>query len=377
MEYRYISADNHLDLLWCPPDLWQSRVPASMREQAPKVELIDGTARWVWEGKVWGASASAGTDAETAFTENALKTEVGTLAPGSLPPSTPDIMLSHMDRSHVWAHVIYGFTRKQRFEDPELDKVCNRAFNDFMFDLSAAAPERIIGLPSLPTAFPDECAQEAKRAAAAGAKGVEFSIFTAAEPIWSPVWEPLWSVLDETGLVLSMHIGAPAGTPYPPHEHGRYPAHFCFSPFATQRPMAEIIFSGVLERHPALKVVFGECRTGWLPFFIEHMDRQARERPTDVKLSLKPSEYWQRQMSATFEDDKVGVELLKQDWSHLQYMVMWGSDYPHNSVTWPNTDQLIDELFIGVPQDVRNSALYGRACDFYGLAMPTAAGSAT
>ena len=44
MDYRYISADNHLDLMWCPPDLWQSRVPSAMKDQAPKVEMIDGTA---------------------------------------------------------------------------------------------------------------------------------------------------------------------------------------------------------------------------------------------------------------------------------------------------------------------------------------------
>jgi predicted TIM-barrel fold metal-dependent hydrolase len=134
--------------------------------------------------------------------------------------------------------------------------------------------------------------------------------------------------------------------------------------------MAEIVFSGVLERHPDLKVVFAECRTGWLPFFIEHMDRQARERPTDVKLSLKPSEYWQRQMAATFEDDKIGAEMLKYDWAHLKHMVMWGSDYPHNPVAWPNTDQLIEELFVGVPEDVKASALYGRASDFFNITMP-------
>jgi predicted TIM-barrel fold metal-dependent hydrolase len=199
---------------------------------------------------------------------------------------------------------------------------------------------------------------------------VEFSIFTAAEPVWSPVWEPLWSVAEEAGTPIGFHIGAEAGKPYPPMENGRYPAHFCFSPFATQRAMAEIIFAGTFDRHPALKAVFAECRIGWLSFFIEHMDRQQRERRTDVPLQLKPSEYWRRQMAGTFEDDAIGGHLLGHDWSNLQYGVMWGSDYPHNPVTWPETDRLMEWLMDGVPEDVARSALYGRACEFFGLEMP-------
>lgn len=370
MEYHYVSADNHLDVLWCPPDLWQSRVPPSMRARAPRVEKIDGAAVWTWEGKQWGPSASGGEGAAGAFTESALIDEGSQVTPGTLPPSTPEVLLQHMDRAGIWAHVIYGPTRKQRFDDPKLALACNVAWNDFIFEINAVAPDRIIGLANLPTAAPEECVAEARRAASNGAKGVEFSVFTAAEPVWSPVWEPLWTVLEESNLVLGFHIGAPAGEPYPPRENGRYPAHFCYSPFATQRPMAEIIFSGTLDRHPTLKVVFAECRVGWLPFFIEHMDRQARERASDVKLDLLPSQYWARQMSATFEDDVIGARLLAHDWSHLQYMVMWGADYPHNRVTWPHTDQLMATLMEGVSEDVKASALYQRACDFYGIEFP-------
>lgn len=361
-----------------PPDLWQSRVPKRFRGRAPKVVdsgspqvdwqgAASGNLVWSWEGKLWGPSA-AGKDNVKAL-ETFAKAGVDT-PEGSLPPSDPEILLDHMDAAGIWAHVIYGPTRKQRFDDPELDLVCNRAYNDFQIELSNAAPGRIIGLPNIPNKFPDKCVAEAQRAAEAGAKGVEFSIFTAAEPVWSPVWEPLWDVLEETGLVLGIHIGAAAGEPYPPNEHGRYPAHFCYSPFATQTAMAQIVFSGALERHPHLKVVFAECRVGWLPFFIEHMDRQARERTTDQPLSMLPSEYWKRQMAATFEDDLVGGQLLRADWSHLPHMVMWGADYPHNPVAWPDTEDLFNWLLDGVPPDVAHDALIGRAATFYQLDPP-------
>lgn len=371
-EYRYISADQHLDLLWTPPDMWQRLVPEKFREAAPKVVDTPDGPRWTWEGEMWGPSA-IGSSRTGDFAETALG-ELDEDMSGTLPPSDPEIMLRHMDIAHIYAATIYGPTRKMRFRDPELNLVCNDAWNAFMLELSAAGPDRIIGLPNLPTWDADAATATAKSVIDAGARGVEFSIFTAEQPVWSPIWEPLWSVLEEASVPVGFHIGAAAGEPYPPIENGRYPAHFCYSPFVTQRAMAEIIFSGALDRHPELKVVFAECRVGWLPFFIEHMDRQQRERKTDVTLSLKPSEYWRRQIAGTFEDDRIGGELLKFDWSHLQYGVMWGSDYPHNPVTWPHTDDVMAWLLDGVPDDVARSAKYGRACDFFGIDFPESPG---
>jgi predicted TIM-barrel fold metal-dependent hydrolase len=376
-EYRFVSADQHLDLLWCPPDLWQRRVPERHRSAAPRVVDTDSGKRWTWEGKLSQSSAQGRTGVGD-FTGSALEAVgalgavVETLDGERLPPSDPELMLEHMDLAKIWAAVIYGPPRKMEFDDPELNLVCNDAWNDFMLEMSSHDPGRIIGLPNLPTWDVDATVLTAKRVVEAGARGVEFSVFTAAEPVWSPLWEPLWATLEEARVPVGFHIGRKAGDLFPPKEHGRYPAYFCDGPFATHQAMAEIIFSGTLDRHPDLKVVFAECRTGWLAFFIDHMDIQQRERGGDVTLELKPSEYWRRQMAATFEDDVIGGRLLAHEWSHLQYGVMWGSDYPHKPISWPKTDELADWLFEGVPEDVRKSATYGRACEFYGLEMPTA-----
>lgn len=352
-----------------PSDLWTSRLSSKFRDRAPKVISENGKTFWTWEGKSQGESAVGSSTSEN-FSESAFSRADVPLKNGSLPPSDPQIFLKHMDAAQIWSAVIYGPTRKQKFEDQELGFACNQAYNDFLLEMTSVSPDRIIGLLNLPNQSVEVCIEEAKRAAALGSKGVEFSIYTAVEPVWSPIWEPLWSVLEEAQIVLNLHIGAQAGEPYPPKEHGRYPAHFCYSPFVTQSAMAQIVFSGVLDRHPNLKVVFGECRIGWLPFFIEHMDRQARERPTDVKLQCLPSEYWKRQMAATFEDDVIGAKLLTDEHSHLQGMVMWGADYPHNPVAWPNTVELMSWLMKDVPEDIYFDAVYGRGAMFFRINSP-------
>lgn len=54
MDYRMISADDHLDLQYLPPDLWTARLPKSLRDRAPHVEGRDGSAAWVCDGGTWG-----------------------------------------------------------------------------------------------------------------------------------------------------------------------------------------------------------------------------------------------------------------------------------------------------------------------------------
>jgi predicted TIM-barrel fold metal-dependent hydrolase len=368
--YRFISADTHLDLKWMPADLWTNRLPKKFKEMAPQVVTDDkGKAVWMWEGKKHGDSAIGSAETQN-FSESVFGRGGMELAPGTLPPSNPQVLLQHMDIAQIWAAAIYGPTRKPLFDDIELGVACNSAYNDFLLEMNMVNPDRILGLLNLPNQSVDMCISEARRISGLGVRGVEFSIFTAEEPVWSPRWEPLWSILEEAEIVLNFHIGGKAGEPYPPKEHGRYPAHFCNSPFVTQTAMSQIVFSGVLDRHPKLKIIFGECRVGWLPFFIEHMDRQARERPTDVKLQLRPSEYWARQIAASFEDDVIGAKLLADPESHLQFMAVWGSDYPHNPVSWPNTVELMSWLMKDVPEDVYFDAVFGRAARFFGLKEP-------
>src|SRR6185295_10281575 len=118
---------------------------------------------------------------------------------------------------------------------------------------------------------------------------------------------------------------------YPENVHGASKAHFACAPMGSVfRGLAQIIFCGALERHPGLRVSFGECNVGWLPYFVEWMDRQERERPPDptAQLSLKPSEYFARQITVSFEEDVVGARLIGQPWAHLADSAVWGADYP-------------------------------------------------
>ncbi len=57
MAHTLISCDDHLDLGQLPPDLWTTRLPATLRDRAPFVSERNGQPLWICDGKVWGAWA--------------------------------------------------------------------------------------------------------------------------------------------------------------------------------------------------------------------------------------------------------------------------------------------------------------------------------
>jgi predicted TIM-barrel fold metal-dependent hydrolase len=375
MEHKYISADNHMSPLWFPRDIWKKRISVRFADRAPRVvETPDGTI-WQCDGKRVGRSADGKDNAKhlKRYAKKGLP-----LPEGSLPSSDPKILLEHMDGDKVWAGVFYGDTRKWKIEDQELWLEVNRVHNDYVLELSSCAPERIIGLPNLPSRVPEACVSELYRVAAMGARAVEFSVPDAAEPMYSDAWEPLWSAAEETGLPLCCHNGDKWGTPNPPNERGASRAHHSQSPLSAGRGIAQIVFSGTLERHPRLRICFGECRIGWVPFLINWMDRQVHERPPDptVHLKMLPSEYIKRQVRFTFEEDFVGARLLREPWSCLQETAMWGADYPHNQGVWPNPEGVLEELLDGLDLVVKRNVVFDRAVEFFRLQTPVAENAA-
>ena len=127
--------------------------------------------------------------------------------------------------------------------------------------------------------------------------------------------------------------------------------------------IAALIGAGVLERHPRLRVSFGESGIGWLPYALDRMDFEYEDRFRDL-MKLKPSEYWRRQCKATFQFDPIGTKLVDDIGVET---LMWGSDYPHTDGVWPESSKYIEEQFVGRPADVVHKITCENAAKFYGL----------
>ena len=96
--------------------------------------------------------------------------------------------------------------------------------------------------------------------------------------------------------------------------------------------LLSMIFSGVLERHPTLKVVIGEAGIGWIPYVLNRMDAEWEDQFKELDLKMRPSEYWRRQCYATYQTDPIGTKLVDDIGDGN---IMWASDFPHPDGIWP------------------------------------------
>ena len=196
-------------------------------------------------------------------------------------------------------------------------------------------------------------------------------------PLWDEAWEPLWEAAAEAALPIGFHLGGGLRTvafsgPKATHA-GNMGVRVACSTLQMDEPLAAVIFSGALERHPRLRIVLAETGIGWLPYMLERMDDTYRKfldaeefwrGHGGLQLTRPPSAYFRRQVWATFQTDHLGlrvVDLLGDD------RVMWASDYPHADSTWPESQGAIAENFEGVAAGSRHRILCENARDLYGL----------
>jgi predicted TIM-barrel fold metal-dependent hydrolase len=127
----------------------------------------------------------------------------------------------------------------------------------------------------------------------------------------------------------------------------------------------DLIFAGVLERFPKLRIVLAENEIGWLPFVLEQWDYYFHRHGThrsNLRITIPPSEYFHRQVYATFFNDAVGARALSW-WGENN--CMWSSDYPHGNTTWPNSSEIVSRDMGDLPSEVRAKLVRENAARLY------------
>jgi predicted TIM-barrel fold metal-dependent hydrolase len=372
-ELRLISSDSHVSE---PPDLWVERVDQKYRDRAPKVVLNpEGQegAYFVYEGFP-PHNLAIGLGAGRTPEELAAFLKTGTYAdarPGGWDPSQ---RLPDMELDGVEAEVLYttlGF-RLFWLKDAGLQQACFRVYNDWLAEYCSYAPRQLKGLALISLYDPQEGARELVRCAKLGLKGAMIWCSPPADQPYSlPLYDPFWAAAQDLDMPVSLH--AITGMERIPWEYGAEQRAMrpTVTPHEIEKSFSILILSGVLERFPRLKIVSAENNCGWLPYYLQRVDRAFRRfgpsgtaTPWPTKLTLTPSEYFQRQMYCTFIDDPFGV--ASRHWIGVDNL-MWSSDYPHTASTWPRSRAVIERDFKDVSEEEKWKIVRGNVAKLYGF----------
>jgi predicted TIM-barrel fold metal-dependent hydrolase len=255
---------------------------------------------------------------------------------------------------------------------PELRAAGARAYNRWLADFCRAAPGRRAGMALVSLHDIDQAANEVRAAEDAGLKGVLLPNYWATEgipPYLDPSYEPFWSACVDTGMPLNVHGGASIGD-VDMNKYGM-PAMLTFATettFLSTRPLTQLIWGGVFERHPDLVLILTESRADWVPSRLAFLDGVYEDELfAHVKNTVKqkPSEYWHRQCY-------VVASFMSRDEALLRHKIgldrlMWGADYPHYEGTWPQTDRWLKETFGGLPKAEVRAVLTDNAARAFGF----------
>jgi predicted TIM-barrel fold metal-dependent hydrolase len=338
-----VSVDDHLVE---PPDMFAATMPERWRDRAPRVvRRPDGSDVWSFEGSTIpniGLNAVAGRPKEeygiepTAFDE---------MRPGCW---DVDERVKDMDAGGVLGSMCFpsfpGFSGRlfAATDDKDLALATLRAYNDWHVDAWCGShPGRFIpmGLPVLWD--PDLAAEEVRRLAAKGVHSLTFTENPATlgfPSFHSDHWDPLWRALCDTGTVLSIHLGS-SGQLAVTSPDAPIDVMITLQPMNICQAAADLLWSRVLKEFPAIRIALSEGGTGWIPYFLDRLDRTYEMHHLWTGQDFgdrRPSDVFRSHFLTCFIADPVGVG-LRHDIGIDN--IAWECDYPHSDSSWPHAPE--------------------------------------
>lgn len=367
-----------------PADLWTSRAPAKFKDRVPHVvQDAKGRSRWVVDDGInlgpLGYTVIR-KDGSKAYGELSL-TSFDEMSDAATDPKARLAMLDHVGISQ---QIIYpnvaGFSsaRFMDMKDAELRNVCTRIYNDAIVDLQQAGEGRLFPQAVVPFWDVDEAVAELRRVKDMGITGITMCDTPEAfglPYLHEPHWDPFWETCVELNYPVNFHIGAGGDLAekmlWGNYSRQRNIAAMSVALFTVQfRTVMNLIFTGLLERYPTIDFVSVESGIGWIPFVLEAMEWQFDETMPDDRegLSLRPKEYFQRQIYASFWFEEFGPRVAL-DWIGADN-VMFETDFPHPTCLYPNAEEHITRVLQDVDHDSRRKILHDTAKRVYRLPDP-------
>jgi predicted TIM-barrel fold metal-dependent hydrolase len=356
--------------------IYREAIDPEYRDQVPVLFVDhDGFTRVRIEGEVLGPkgkgvglAGALGVAASTGPERHKHRYPLG--QPGGTDPHAriQDLEIDGIDSVALYPTVglLTGAIKDQR-----LAAALSRAHNRWVADFCSASPDRLIGVAMLPMQSIELAVEELRYARTELGLRAAFLRPNPYNDLFlnDPEYDRLWAVAQDLDVAIGIHEGTGGGgKPSAGTDQVRTPAarHIVSHSFQMMLACLHIVWGGVCERFPDLRFAFLESGGGWVPSWLDRMDRHFAEEVTrddQYGLRMPPSEYFRRQCWVSLEPTETTIQSVAE-YCGADH-VMWATDYPHIDGWFPGAPKIVashlDEatqpLVLGTSAD----KFYGRA----------------
>ncbi len=305
--------------------------------------------------------------------------------------SDPEARLDDSDLQGIDQVMVIPFGMFGQFlfvEDHEAAALVARAYNDWAWDWCSTDPNRLFPAAALPVQNPAFAAEEVRRVAKRGFKAALVRPVDVRRGYPNQAtFDSLWGAFSETGIVCGMHsmiAGESVPTELDPTVPQWTPSIFQERVLDKRQQQSEgavsqnlgfiheamvwltsVLLSGLLERHPGLRMATMESNAGWLPMLLEECDQAVKRYKSERRIQLKrlPSEAYLEHGFIAFEGDE---SLVYQQHEFFEDIGIWSSDVYHadGADAWTAIRKMEEH---DVPQEVQAKLMGGNARRMYGI----------
>jgi len=369
-----VDADGHV----CEPaDLWERNLPERFRDRGIRLRWNEATGYdecWVEDGMATDRGLVGLGNAGESYVDFGKGRHYESLNPAGF---DPDERVKVLDSEGIDLSVMYpGLGLKLGgIKDPELAVHSCSVYSDWIAEFCSAAPDRLKGAGALPMQDPAEAALEVHRICDRGlVAGFCRPNPYNDRPFHHPVYDPVWDALEETGLALGLHIAGMPDMPGASRQmmHLMAPGtHHALIPVIDQMvTLSNLVYGGVLERHPGLKVAVLESGGGWIAHWMDRLNEFEESYSwAAAPMSVNAEAYFRRQCWISFDPGERTAGALAPISGGDRFI--WASDFPHNDAKYPGVvEELVEQN--GHLPDAERTGLFGlNALEMYGLPNPS------
>jgi predicted TIM-barrel fold metal-dependent hydrolase len=356
-----------------PPDLWQKRLPAGLRDRGIRLRWNEATGFDEATCEDWALNVRGLAGLGNAGGNNV---ELGRgihyedLNPAGFDPRA---RLAVMDEEEIDVAVLYpglGFSLGA-IRDPELAVASCRVYNDWLAEFCATDPRRLVGAAALPLQDPAAAAREVERASRLGLRGSFVRPNPhGGRPIHDDAFFPVWEALAAHDMPLGFHPAGRSELDGAARGMGAWMApgthHALILLFDCYTTLSNFVYAGVLERIPRLKVLMLESGGGWIAHWLDRMDEFLTAYAWQLgHLSLRPSEYFLRQGYISFDPGERTMGAMARFIGDTR--MIWASDFPHSDARYPGVVKELRENTADMPPESRGRLFGINALELYGI----------